>query len=95
MEYTIYSVYLLASYSSNIHKSAGLNKIHTIVLKDIREVTAPIFSARMVLSVPKDCKQANVVPVYKKGMANITQTTDQFLLPALYQNYLKRSLVLT
>ena len=62
-----------------------------------REVTAPLFCACSLQNgtVPKDCKQANVVPVYKKGMANKTQTTDQFLLPALYQNYLKRSLVPT
>ena len=86
--------------SLNIHKSAGPDEINAIVLKETREVTAPILCAIFRCSlqngtVPGDWKKANVVPIYKKGTANIPQTTDQFLSLALYQNYLKRSSVPT
>ena len=74
--------------SLNIHKSAGPNKTNATILKETREVTAPIRCAIFCCSlqsgiVPKDWKQANVVPVYKKGTASIPQTTDRFLLPVL------------
>ena len=74
--------------SLKIHKSAGPNKINAIILKETREVTAPIRCAIFCCSlqsgiVPKDWKQANVVPVYKKGTAIIPQTTDRILSPVL------------
>ena len=58
--------------SLNIHKSAGPDEINAIVLKETREVTAPILCAIFRCSlqngtVPGDWKKANVVPIYKKG----------------------------
>ena len=66
-----YGIYNLLS-GLNIHKSAGPDKINATILKETREVTAPILCLIFCCSlrtgvVPKDWKQANVVPIYKRG----------------------------
>ena len=56
----------------NIHKASGLDRMSTILLKEIAEVTAPILKLIFERSsntgdVPYDRRIANVTPIYKKG----------------------------
>ena len=56
----------------NPHKACGPDNIHSRVLKELREHTAPILTLLFTKSLetgitPTDWKHANVAPVFKKG----------------------------
>ena len=56
----------------NPHKACGPDNIHSRVLKELREHTAPILTLLFTKSLetgitPTDLKHANVAPVFKKG----------------------------
>ena len=56
----------------NPHKATGPDQIHGQLLKELRDITAPILTKIFTTSlttgtVPLDWKHANVHPIYKKG----------------------------